>query len=952
VHKLSRTIAIMGLLAPLGANALGIGDIRLHSTLNQSFDAEIPLVLSGEDTLEDVKITLAPPEAFAKAGVERHSFLNRLQFSAFQKPNGSYAIRVSSRDAITEPFMNFLVEVDWPQGKVLREFTVLLDPPATTPERTVAEPSVPYVARRTRPYESTAETAEESTPVQRPSPEPAEIVKPQFTDTEYGPVQRNETLWNIARTLNQDPTISQDQMVTALLRSNPRAFRGSSPNTLLAGSILRIPDHDTIVKLAGRRVRVDLSGQPQPGAGRLSARKTAQARTEAVPSAEEEAPQLKLLPEGAAKTRTEDAVSGGETGTGKDRAKTDLALEIAGKIKQENEELKTRLEQFEKQLAEMQRLLTLKNEEISTLQTQQRPPAPPAATVPAPTPVPPVAQPPAAEPPAVQPPPAVVPQPAGTEPPAATVQPAPKIEPPVVQPPQPAPPKPKPTPKPAPTPPVAAAEPGFLEDPLGHPLQLLAGFGGLALAGAGWLYYRRRTMIAETESILIASERENLQKSTPSVSVPTAAPRLDAAPEPLPAARSSFLSEFTPSDFDALGTETDEVDPISEADVYLAYGRYKQAEELIRHAIEQNPERDECKLKLLEIHYATENRRAFQNYAWELKQQGADSKRDFWDKVLEMGRELLPDNPLFQEASPVVGKAPPQRPSFDTSKTLSSMDLSDDLIDDLKRFEVEFARSKTAPDEEEDESFFALDSEADSEAENFERNALFEDNAPEPEEQEEVFGQEAFTEKERAIEPAAAVRDADADAGIEFDLSALLRKPAKAPEPVREEPVDLENLISFDFETPKLPQEPQAQPGKTIDDILRELAAEAEEAQPEAEPEVIALDAEESGEAFSLEDELSALDLARASESVRPEPVLETENFYADLTDTDQLETKLDLAKAYADMEDGESARDILKEVLAKGNERQKTEAESLLAKLTPLNSAVFSMVEPRSSRL
>ena len=111
MRKISKTLALMGLLAPMGANALGIGDIRLHSALNQSLNAEIPLVISNNEELPEIRINLASQEAFSRAGIERHYALSKLRFKPQQKADGSYVIRVSSVEAIREPFLNFMIEV-------------------------------------------------------------------------------------------------------------------------------------------------------------------------------------------------------------------------------------------------------------------------------------------------------------------------------------------------------------------------------------------------------------------------------------------------------------------------------------------------------------------------------------------------------------------------------------------------------------------------------------------------------------------------------------------------------------------------------------------------------------------------------------------------------------------------------------------------------------------------
>lgn len=905
MHKLSKTIAMMGLLAPLGASALGVGDIRLHSGLNQSLNAEIPLVLSGADSLGDVKVSLAGPEAFAKAGVERQYFLTKLQFSTVQKPNGQYAIQVSSREVMREPFLNFLVEVNWPQGRVLREFTVLLDPPASLPEETMAETAPPVIDRpyRAYPRERVAEIgrADATPPARRPSqkiitatPQPASapaISAPlpsedQLSGDAYGPVQRGETLWSIANALAHDSSAAPEQIAKGLYRANPRAFAGNI-NALKAGTVLRIPTPEYLAQLG-----------PQRGSARPASRSP-----ETSASREGQTPQnqLKLLSPAEAKSRAEGVAAGG-------KAKSDLALEVAETVKQENEEFRARLIQLEQKLGDMERLLTLKDEQIASLQAQQpsaaapvkpvtpvvgtapQPPAPPATAQP-----PVAAQPPQPQPAGVKPPEAPVPPPAATTPTASS---------------RPAVPRP-------PTPAPQAEEPGFAIDSS----YLIAG-GGLALFGLGaWLIKRRRNaMIAETESILLAAERESSQPPQFSPSRVT-----DSGLEPIVATKSSFLSEFTPSDFDALGTETDDVDPISEADVYLAYGRYKQAEELIRHAIAQRPERDESKLKLLEIYYATENRTAFESYAKELKAAKKDNQPEFWSKVVEMGRELVPHSPLFQ----LPGQRQPKSSGQESAaaKGIGALDLSDDLIDDLRKFEIEFVE----PASMEEEDFIPL---------------TFDDG-----------------EKQATAEPAGG------DKPLEFDIASLYRKEVAAPATEQESPaseaMELENLISFDFgkAQPKPPEKPASSPADALfDDLLRDLGgrAEASREKPEATPSMGSGSQNQSRGKLGfdlelLEPEAGLTEDSGLAEEAQPETGAESagENVFAELTDMDQCETKLDLAKAYADMEDEDSAREILQEVLAGGNERQRAEASALLGKLGHAQAEPeFSVPEPRTGRM
>ena len=175
----------------------------------------------------------------------------------------------------------------------------------------------------------------------------------------------------------------------------------------------------------------------------------------------------------------------------------------------------------------------------------------------------------------------------------------------------------------------------------------LGGAGSAILALMGWLWWRKNKVDEETntESMFASTDMINTPEANESLSVPVVED--NAAHDVGTVGESSFLSEFTPSDFDSFDTDQGEIDPISEADVYLAYGRYQQAEELIRQAIKDQPNRDECKLKLLEIFYANENKVAFEAYANELVEAGKRNEAEFWEKAAEMGREMCPDLPIF-----------------------------------------------------------------------------------------------------------------------------------------------------------------------------------------------------------------------------------------------------------------------------------------------------------------
>lgn len=934
MHKVTKTVAILGLLAPLGASALGVGDISLHSALNQSLDAEIPLVLSGADSLSDVRVSLASPETFTKAGLERHYFLTKLQFSPVQTTDGRYVIKVSSRDVMREPFLNFLVEVNSPQGRVVREFTALLDPPASMQGEAVAETEPALVERPARRYERVAEISRSgdyaptvrrsaqrtiSAAPQAPTPRPAPALPPasedQLTNEAYGPIRRDENLWGIAKALANDSTLTHEQMVVGLYRANPQAFsRGI--NSLKAGATLRMPTREFIAQLSPQQARIEYARQQGQNVSRMTG--VAPQLTEG----EGPESQLKLL----APSDSKGQGAGSQTG-GKGRG--DLALEVAETAKQENDELRSRLAQLEQKLSEMQQKLAIKDEEIASLQTQPHSATPPAQPV----------EPPVQKPVAAQTTPTTPPQPSQVTPPppqptAAQPTPPPTSAPPPtsVTPSTAVAPRPTPPPKPVPTPKPAVALPAAEENWMTDPTYLGIA-GGAALLGITALLIRRRrnAIIAETESILIAAERASRQASLGGAQFSAMRPSAEPTVEPIAAPKSSFLSEFTPSDFDTLGTETDEVDPISEADVYLAYGRYKQAEELIRHAISQHPDRDECKLKLLEIYHTTENRAAFENYAKELKAQHKDGRPEFWNKVVEMGRELAPGSALFQGsgASPTASATPKAiEKGLDSTMGLGSLDLSDDLIDDLKRFEIEFSEPGFASDGDTD--LASLD-----------------------------FGSGADELDSPAVKPA----EPDRFAALDFDLASLgigkpkPAAPAAAKEPPKPEPPpsEFDNLLDFSFDS--LAPSPQAPPpaeetyeeqaDKTIDDILRDLTDSLKQEEPEPappaepEPRPASSDLSLSGLGFDLSlFEQSNLGVAETDEPEVAESPEENSDLYAGLTDMDQVETKLDLAKAYADMDDEESASEILQDVLATGNDKQQAEARQLLAKMGKADAA------------
>jgi pilus assembly protein FimV len=358
------------------------------------------------------------------------------------------------------------------------------------------------------------------------------------------------------------------------------------------------------------------------------------------------------------------------------------------------------------------------------------------------------------------------------------------------------------------------------------------------------------------------------------------------------------MSDFSPSDIDALQDETGEVDPLSEADVYIAYGRYQQAEELINQAIEKYPEREELKHKLLEIYFSAKKSDAYSELAQQLKDSGLEERQpDVWAKIATMGKELNPGHVLFAGAAGLAAAdmaddmddlgldlgqlseadvsapladeaAAAEEPPVDVSDELDSMDLSG--LDNLDEMDSEAL-----------EADLSLDSE--------------------------------FLNKMDGSETAPAMEDSDA---LDIDLSDLEVESVPAgivSTPANEE--QNEEPLPFDLS--------DVEDSQMADAALDQVELEDSEALDD-------LDLE------SIERELEGIstDLDGDSHDVDELSLLQNHSENLDLDSTDEITTKLDLARAYIDMGDNDGAKSILEEVVGEGSENQQKEAQDLLSSL------------------
>ncbi|MGI9309250.1 MAG: type IV pilus assembly protein FimV, partial [Gammaproteobacteria bacterium] len=308
---------LIAVLLPVSGFALSLGDIRLDSALNQPFAAEIPLTIEDTATAAEVEVALASVETFDRYGLDRPAFLSDFSFAIQADSAGKGTISVSSTQPVAEPFVTLLLEIQWPAGRLLREYTVLLDPPVfdsspvpTQVTPTQVDPVAPPAAAEEQP-DSTSRTPlvydfktqpEEEAPtelVAEPEPaaevvaveavpeeveQPAEQPVTQSTATSsapavqqiqqgenFGPVQRNETLWGIARNMrdNSGVPIDLNQLMLALYRANPEAFAGNI-NILKEGAILRMPSTDDLATYTRGEAASEVSRQHEAWRARVA----------------------------------------------------------------------------------------------------------------------------------------------------------------------------------------------------------------------------------------------------------------------------------------------------------------------------------------------------------------------------------------------------------------------------------------------------------------------------------------------------------------------------------------------------------------------------------------------------------------------------------------------------------------------------------------------------------
>ena len=898
--------------------ALGLGEIDTRSALNERFAAEIELLDTRDLEASEVIASLASTDDFRRVGVERFFFLTSLQFDVVRNGRGNLVITATSNQPITEPYLNFLVEVLWPSGRLLKEYTVLLDPPTFTHSAAapVAAPSVETTdlssagrVQRDQPASSLPVTPARGTRVR------------DSAEGSYGRTNRNDTMWAIASETLPSRSVTPEQNMLAIQRLNPNAFIDSNVNLLKEGVVLRLPSESDALSIENsaaiaeireqsrawrsgspaRSVAANTAGQATQQAAAIDA--TSRGPGNATKAAENADGRLRIVAADSA------GVVGGVNNTGANDGQTSTAGDTAAQeriaaLAREVDSLKYQLDLqkrgTDEQISSREKQINLKDEQIAQLQAQLKAASEARAA-----------------------------QPASQN--AAENN---------------------------------ASDSSVQETPFWQKPAVLGGIlGGLALLLAGVLFKRRQSNAAE-ELAEFEPEQPNFELAD-SASEELATPVADAdlvgdlneADDALAAAAeeeadlseelSTSLDNDELSDDDLFGPSDDEAqaaddkaaettDVISEADIYIAYGRYPQAISLLQGAVEKDPSDHAVRVRLLEVCAETKDAQGYAEQASLLKQHCSESG------PLNAADSLYSslDDDFRAEVDDLTAA------DGESGSLLSGLSGATGAAAGAGAAVAAGAAALFSSDSDADESESSTDS---TEAEPFAFDTTVTDNSDVDEPLDDF---ELDLDTGAADEVAASADDLSLDSVNTDEFATNVdMEPAtldEAIEPELDEAIgSAETVEDFELDLDLDSDDSAA----SLDEVSAQLDSSSDNGSDNSSDNSLNdtlggnLGLELPDETHELERVVSEADddqlldeIERSLDELEADglltPDLDEDAQFSFDDDADTSATKLDLARAYIDMGDDDGAREILGEVISEGDSNQQGEANELLGKL------------------
>lgn len=855
------------------AFALGLGDIRLESALNQPLNARIELLDAQSLRPEDISVRLANPADFERAGIARELFLSNIRFQVIVGNDGQPSLRLRTNQAVVEPFLNFLVEVNWPSGRLLREYTVLIDP-VDVPSR------VAPVAVETAPVSSLASRLE-------PAPQPRQAPARAASRSESLPagqvrIANNDTLFEIARDHRPSSDISINQMMLAILAQNPDAFLRGNINLIKSGSLLTMPTAEQARALTAAQANARVQEHHQAFRAGVPVRSAAQVApgSATAPSA----PAERTVASGELSI-VADSGTGSATGTNADvqslRNQLTLSGEQTDQLRRDNELLNEKVRELEQQLQIMQRMVDLRSESGAAL--QQALAQADAATTAEPTSGL------DADSEAAL---AADDQSASEQAPASAADAAAAAA----------------TAVPSPTPAVVPVQPPQIQQPTGFFDRWLAPVVGFVTASVTNIILVSAGVVLLILALLLMVGRRSKEEELP-----------DDLDELEPLEQDEVLSP----DFDSaeeaddlageseqyFSQDEDEDGPLSNADMYLAYGHYEQA----------LAELDQAEAKGVEAERVAEKR---------LEVYAESGRRDDFETLVKTSAALLSAATISALREKLLQNA---EENLDDSDEL---DLNAELQSD------DHSGSETTDGSSVADEDFSLDLDLDLDS-GLDEQALTAPSSGAKTTNDDMsldFDLSAFD-----AEPAANTSESKPEKGqslesvVDFDLSGFDSEPESRS---KADDVSIEPPLDFDFEAKDFNAEAEVDASKdraqdAADSGAADLDFDLDTDLTFDEPSELAneLPEDESPAVIDLElDDVADLeDIGLAGDAATD---AEADDDFGILSSSDEIATKLDLAQAYIDMEDAEAARDLLEEVLAEGNSQQQAKAQEILDSL------------------